>query len=58
MSYAASLRCNLFSTAPYFVCRAEWFDGRLRKEGLEPALALPDRIVGTDITVDWSPVMP
>lgn len=44
-------------TASYFVCRAEWFDQDLRKQGLEPVLNLADQINDTHITVDWSPLI-
>ena len=44
-------------TSEFFVCRAEWFDEKLRGDGLEPVLNLPDRIQGTDICVGWSPLV-
>ncbi len=45
-------------SASYYVCRTEWFDERQRSNGLQPMLNLPDRVDGSDITVEWSPRYP
>jgi len=41
-------------TAPYYVCRTEWFDEKLRATGLKPVLNLPDQVSSSSIAVEWN----
>jgi hypothetical protein len=46
------------NTASYFVCRAEWFDESLKKDGFERVFNFQEhagKVGRYDVTVEWNP---